>query len=268
MVEEVEVNINGKVLEITLNRPPANAITPSVSYSIHDALKTLQENPALQCGIITARGEKIFCAGWDLKEMAKMETNQEALADALDCPGGFAGITEYWDLKKPVIAAVNGIAVGGGFEIALACDIILCVEESEFFLPEMQRGFLPDVGGIQQLPRKLPYNVAMELLYTGRRMPAREAKHWGLVHAVTTREQLMPQTRKLAETIANGAPLALQALKEVAPKIHGLPVREAFEATKPGNDDLPIYQEMLYSEDFMEGGRAFAEKRPPVWKGK
>ena len=267
MVEEVQVTTNGKVLEIILNRPPANAITQSVSTSIHAALKSLQEDPELQCGIITGCGEKIFCAGWDLKEMARMETNEEALRDALDCPGGFAGITEYWDLKKPVIAAINGMAVGGGFEIALACDIIVCVEEAEFFFPELKRGFLPDVGGVQHLPRKLPYNVAMELLYTGRRMPAREAKDWGLVHEICPRDELMPLARELAASIANSAPLALQALKEVVPKIHGLPVRQAFEATKPGNDDLPVFQKMIFSDDFMEGGRAFAEKRDPVWKG-
>ncbi len=268
MSQEVRVERFGKVLQITLDRPPANAITAEVSLSIHNALIELHEDPELQCGIVTATGEKIFSAGWDLKALAKMESNEEALNDSLNCPGGFAGITEFWDLKKPVIAAVNGIAVGGGFEIALACDIVLCVERAEFFMPEMQRGFLPDVGGIQHLPRKLPYNVAMELLLTGRRMPASEARHWGLVHEVLPREELLPRALEMAEHIANGAPLALQALKEVVPVIQEMPIREAFAATKPGNDAFPVYQKMLFSEDFMEGGKAFAEKRPPVWKGK
>ncbi len=267
MSEEILVTINGKVLEITINRPPANAITQAVSISIHNALKTLQENRELQCGIITGSGEKIFCAGWDLKEMAAMETNEEALDDSLKSPGGFAGITEYWDLKKPVICAANGIAVGGGFEIALACDIVVCAEHTEFFLPEMQRGFLPDVGGIQHLPRKLPYNVAMDLLLTGRRMPSKEAKHWGLVRDVLPADKLLGHARELAQHIAQSAPLPLQALKEVVPEIQNLPIKEAFAATKPGNSDFPVYQKMLYSEDFMEGGRAFAEKRTPNWKG-
>ena len=268
MSEEVIVSIDGKVIEITLNRPPANAITRDVSFAIYEALKTLQDDDSLQCGIITGTGDKIFCAGWDLKEFANMDSNEEALADSLECPGGFAGITEFWDLKKPVICAANGITVGGGFEIALACDIVMCAEHAEFFLPEMQRGFLPDVGGIQQLPRKFPYNVAMELLLTGRRMPAEEAKHWGFVSEVLPAERLIERARETAHLVASGAPLPLQALKEVVPAIQELPIREAFAATKPGNDNFPVYQKMLFSEDFMEGGRAFAEKRLPVWKGK
>ena len=158
--------------------------------------------------------------------------------------------------------------MGGGFEIALASDLIVAADHVEFFLPEMQRGFLPDVGAIQILPRRLPYNVAMDLLYTGRRMSAAEALHWGLVCRVCPRQELMDNVRELAREVAKGAPLALQALKEVVPAIYNLPMPQAFAATKPGNEDLPIYQKMLMSEDFMEGPRAFAEKRAPRWKGK
>ena len=267
MRDAVLVKETGHILEITINRPPANAINAGVSMSIYEALSQLQEEQTLRVGIITGTGDRIFSAGWDLKEIAEMETNEAAVASALECPGGFAGITEFWGLKKPVIAAVNGLAVGGGFEICLAADVIIAADHAEFFLPEMQRGFLPDVGAIQILPRKVPYNVAMELLYTGRPMSAQEAKGWGLVSQVCEREKLMQAARDMAKTIAAGAPLALQALKEVVPAIHSLPIREAFAQTKPGNVRLPIYQKMLMSDDFMEGARAFAEKRAPVWKG-
>ena len=268
MGNEVRVEIYDRILEITLDRPPANAINPGVSNAIYAALCQLQEDDELSVGIITGSGDRFFSAGWDLKEIAAIEDNESAVASAFECPGGFAGISEFWGLKKPVISAINGLAVGGGFEIALATDLIVAADHAEFFLPEMQRGFLPDVGAVQILPRRLPYNVAMDLLYTGRRMGAAEAQQWGLVNRVCPAAQLVQTTRDLAREIARGAPLALQALKEVVPAIYNLPLPQAFAATKPGNSQLPVYQRMLMSEDFMEGPRAFAEKRAPVWKGK
>jgi len=268
MTESVQVKTFDKVVEITIDRPPANAINTSVSNSIYEALTMLQNNDEYQVGIITGSGDRIFSAGWDLKEIAEIESNEEAVNEAFQCPGGFAGLTEFWGLKKPIICAVNGMAVGGGFEIALASDFVIAADHVEFFLPEMQRGFLPDVGGIQHLPRRFPYNVAMDLLYTGRRMSAEEARHWGFVSRICPFDELMDLTRETAVQIAKGAPLALQALKEVVPQIQNLPIDKAFAATKPGNNDLPVYQKMLMSEDFMEGPKAFAEKRAPVWKGK
>jgi crotonobetainyl-CoA hydratase len=268
MNHEVRVETYDHIVEITIDRPPANAINPGVSQAIYEALSMLQKDDDLRVGIITGAGERIFSAGWDLKEIADFDNNEEAINSAIDCPGGFAGITEFWGLKKPVISAINGMAVGGGFEIALSTDLIIAADHAEFFLPETQRGFLPDVGAIQILPRKLPYNVAMELLYTGRRMSAQEAAQWGLVCRVCPPNELMLQARALAHEVARGAPLALQALKEVVPAIHNLPLPQAFAATRPGNAELPIYQKMLMSEDFMEGPRAFAEKRAPRWKGK
>ena len=268
MNAEVRVETRDQIVEITIDRPPANAINPGVSMAIYEALSMLQEDDNLRVGIITGSGERIFSAGWDLKEIAAFDNNEDAVNSAYACPGGFAGISEFWGLKKPVIAAINGMAVGGGFEIALATDLVIAADHAEFFLPEMQRGFLPDVGAIQILPRRVPYNVAMDLLYTGRRMGAEEARQWGLVCRVCPAAELMSQARKLAGEIAQGAPLALQALKEVVPAIYNLPMPEAFAATKPGNDDLPTYQKMLMSEDFMEGARAFAEKRAPRWKGR
>jgi crotonobetainyl-CoA hydratase len=268
MNTEVRIETYDQIVEITIDRPPANAINPDVSNAIYDALTMLQEDDDLRVGIITGSGDRIFSAGWDLKEIANFDNNEDALNSAFSSPGGFAGISEFWGLKKPVISAINGMAVGGGFEIALATDLVIAADHAEFFLPEMQRGFLPDVGAVQILPRKLPYNVAMDLLYTGRRMSAQEALQWGFVCRVCPASELMEQARALAYEIAQGAPLALQALKEVVPAIYNLPLPQAFAATKPGNTDLPIYQKMLMSEDFMEGPRAFAEKRPPKWKGR
>lgn len=268
MKDDVSVKTFDKVVEITINRPPANAINTAVSNEIYNALAMLQNDDRYQVGIITGYGEKIFSAGWDLKEIAQIDNNEDAVNAAFECPGGFAGITEFWDLKKPVICAVNGMAVGGGFEIALASDLVIAADHAEFFLPEMQRGFLPDVGGIQHLPRKFPYNVAMDLLYTGRRMSAQEAHRWGFVSRLCSISDLKDQAREMATNIANGAPLALQALKEVVPGIQNMSISDAFAATKHGNNQFPVYQQMLMSEDFLEGPRAFAEKRAPVWKGK
>ena len=172
---------------------------------------------------MTGAGTRIFCAGWDLKEVARA-TDPAAVNDAvMNKPGGFAGVTEFWDLQKPVIAAVNGAAVGGGFEIALAADIILAADHAHFALPEMARGFVPDAGALQRLPRRIPYNIAMELLLTGRRMDAAEAARWGLVSAVLPSPKLMAVAHQMAESIAEGAPLAVRALLEILRQSTGCP---------------------------------------------
>jgi crotonobetainyl-CoA hydratase len=258
----------GAVLEVTLDRPPVNAISLAVSHALHAAFETLRDDPDLRVGILTGAGDRVFSAGWDMKEVAAAESGAEVNDAAVGAPGGFAGLTEFWDLHKPVIAAVNGVAVGGGFELVLACDLVVAAEHAEFFLPDMQRGFVADAGGVQVLPRRLPYNVAVELLLTGRRMGAREAAQWGLVNAVAPAAEVMTRARAMADTIVEGAPLAIQALMEALPALVPLSVQEAFARTKRGRSGLPAYERMLTSEDFLEGPRAFAEKRKPVWKGK
>ncbi len=260
----------GHVLEITLNRPPANAINRATSRAIHAALKELQDDPDLRVGILTGAGDRIFSGGWDLKEVAAPGFDP-ALDDHPELghgAGGFAGIVEYHDLLKPVICAVNGAAVGGGFEMALACDVILACESAFFQLPEMQRGFLADAGALQRLPRRVPYNVAIELLLSGRRLPADEAKGWGLVHSVHPREALRDAAMALATQIASGAPLALQAMKEVLRHIQTMPVEQSLALTKPGRSGLAMYERMSASDDYLEGPRAFAEKRAPKWTGR
>lgn len=261
----------GKVLEITMNRPPANAINRAMSRAMYKAFHELQSDPSLTCGLITAPGERIFCAGWDLKETAEAGIN---LGDDYDPekgfgPGGFAGITEYFDLKKPVIAAVNGAAVGGGMEVAIACDIILMSETAFFALPEMQRGILADGGAVQKLPRLIPPMVAREFLLSGRRMPAEEAVRWGLVHKAYKQADLLPAAREMAEQISKGAPIALQALKEVLQFTDGMNIVDAMKIVRMGgNHGLEMYGKIPTSEDAMEGIRAFAEKREPVFKGR
>ena len=267
-MKHVRVERRGATLEVTIDRPPANAITPEVSDDLHEAYCLLRDDPALRVGIVTGAGTRIFCAGWDLKEVARA-TDPAVVNDAvMTKPGGFAGVTEFWDLRKPVIAAVNGAAVGGGFAIALAADLIIAAEHAHFALPEMIRGFVPDAGALQRLPRRIPYNIAVELLLTGRRMGADEAARWGLVSKVVPGEKLMSTANELAEKIAEGAPLAVTALLEVLPAIDRLPLVESFDKMKRGRSGLPAYERMMVSEDFLEGPRAYAEKRKPVWKGR
>ena len=262
MSEAVTLDRHGAVLQITLDRPKANAIDAPTSRALARAFHTLRDETALRVAILTGAGERFFSAGWDLKAAA--EGTEDLGAD--HGPGGFAGLTEMFDLNKPVISAVNGMAVGGGFELALAADLIVAAEHAEFFLPEVNLGLIPDSGGVLRLPRCLPRAVAMEMLLTGRRMDAAEAANWGLVNAVVPAGDLMDAARALAERIAAAAPLSTQAVKEVVRETGHLGVEQAFAEMRSGR--LTTYQRLLTSEDAEEGARAFAEKRDPVWQGK
>ncbi|HVI88033.1 MAG TPA: enoyl-CoA hydratase-related protein [Dongiaceae bacterium] len=268
MGEIVETERIGHILRITLNRPKVNAISRALSRALHAAAVQLHTDPDLRVGIITATGDRVFCAGWDFVEATQEPDNAaESGEGSSHGAGGFGGITQYWDLKKPLIAAVNGAAIGGGFEIALAADVILMAENAYFELPEMQRGFLPDAGGVQRLPRRIPYNVAMEMILSGRRMTAAEALRWGLAYRVVPAAQLQDDALALANQIAKGAPLALQALKEVMQAIDGKSLPEAMAMTRIDTTRLPILDRMWKSADAKEGPRAFLEKRAPHWRG-
>ena len=258
MNDAVKVHKRGAVLEVTLDRPKANAIDVPTSIAMGEAFIEFRDDPSLRVAILTGGGEKFFCAGWDLKAAAEGESY-----DADYGPGGFGGITELHNLNKPIIAAVNGLAFGGGFELALSCDLVVAAGHAEFCLPEIKVGVLADAATFR-LPKRIPRNIAMELLMTGRRMGAEEAARWGLVNAVVP--SALEHARELAALLASGPPVALAAIKAVVRETETLSSEECYTLMRSGN--LPAFEAMLASEDAKEGPRAFAEKREPIWQGK
>ena len=261
MNKSVTCKVYDEVLLITLDRPKANAIDAITSHALGDAFVDFRDNDDLRVAIIIGAGERFFCGGWDLKAASEGEA-----VDADFGPGGFAGLTELWDLNKPVIAAVNGLAVGGGFELALAADLIIASSNAEFFVPEATLGIIPDSGGVLRLPRRLPKSVAMDMLMTGRRMGVEEAKHYGLVNRICSQDDLINQSLEWALQISKSAPLSLAAIKSVIRSTEIMDLEEAYELMRSG--EIEAYQKMLHSEDAKEGPIAFSEKRPPKWKGK
>jgi crotonobetainyl-CoA hydratase len=256
----IQVSRSGAVLEVLLDRPNANAIDAATSRAMGEVFAAFRDDSELRVAIVTGAGERFFSAGWDLKAAAEGEA-----PDADYGVGGFGGLQQLPDLNKPVIAAVNGMAVGGGFELALSADLIIAAEHARFALPEISAGTLADAATVK-LPRRIPYHVAMDMLLTGRWMDADEAQRWGLVSRVVPADQLMPVARELAATLAAGPPLVFAAIKEVARASETMSFAEAMSRIM--RRGFPTVAALYGSEDQLEGARAFAEKRAPVWKGR
>ncbi len=243
-----------RVLVITLNRPEQrNAVNAELARGLASALDELESDPSLAVGIVTGAGG-FFCAGMDLKAFAAGETPWVE-------GSGFAGITERVG-DKPLIAAIEGFAVAGGLEIALACDLIVAASGARLGIPEVKRSLVAAGGGLLRLPRMLPRNVANELALTGDPITAERAHALGLVNRVTEPGTALDGALELAAAIAANGPLALAGSKRILRESVDWPQSEAFER------QAPIWQPIFASQDAHEGATAFAEKRPPVWRGR
>jgi crotonobetainyl-CoA hydratase len=258
MSDGIKVVKDGAVLEITIDRPKANAIDLKASRRLNEVVTAFRDDPASRVAIITGAGDRFFSPGWDLKAAAAGEESDEDWG-----VGGFGGLNYPRNLNKPIIAAVNGIACGGGFEVVLGTDIIVMEEHAKFALPEINVGVLADAGTIK-LPRRVPYHVAVEFLLTGRWMDAAEAKHWGLANHVVPKGEGMKKAREIAAQLAEGPPLLFPAIKQLIRHSETLSEHEAFAL----HDSLDAVQRVVRSDDLKEGTRAFTEKRKPNWTGR
>jgi crotonobetainyl-CoA hydratase len=254
----IRTRTDGPILEVTIDRPKANAIDLAASRRLNEVFTSFRDDPELRVAIVTGAGERFFSPGWDLKAAAAGEDSDEDWG-----VGGFGGLNYPRNLDKPLIAAVNGIACGGGFEIVLGTDIIVMEEHARFALPEINVAVLADAGTIK-LRRRIPYHVAVEFLMTGRWMDAAEAKHWGLANHVVPKGEALGKAREIAQQLAAGPPLLFPAIKQLLRHTEVVAEHAAFEL----HDSLDAVQKVIRSEDLKEGARAFSAKRTPVWKGK
>ncbi len=249
------VEINDGVAVLTIDRPKANAIDAATSFAMGEAFVSFESDPAVRVAIFTGAGERFFSAGWDLSADEEFDSDYGA--------GGFGGFVDLPDRTVPVIAAVNGMAVGGGFEIAMAADLIVAADHARFWLPEAGLGILPDAGSVR-LPKLLPAQLAREVLYAGRRLEAAELERSGLVNRVVPGAELLDAARELAARIVTNAPLSVAAIMDIERRTAQLDPIASMALIKT----LPSYRAAIDSDDAQEGTLAFGEKRPPVWRGR
>lgn len=257
--EFIKVDRNGPITTFTLNRPDVmNAMHSPAHFEMHDAVDAFAADPDQWVGIVTGAGDRAFSAGNDLK--------YQATGGKMGRPAsGFAGLTSRYDLTKPLIAAVNGVAMGGGFELALACDIIIAADRAVFALPEPRVGLAALAGGLHRLPRAIGVKRAMSMILTARRVSAAEGKELGFVAEVTTAEDLLRVANQWASGICELGPMSIRASKEAV--YRGLD-EPSLEAALTGQNKYPAVAALYASEDFIEGPLAFSQKRAPAWKGR
>ena len=258
MTTGFHVEVDDGIAILTIDRPKANAIDAATSLAMGNAFVGLEADPNVRVVIVTGAGERFFSAGWDLGAAADGEA-----FDSDYGPGGFGGFPDLPNRTTPVIVAVNGMAVGGGFEIAMAADLLVAAEHAQFFLPEAGLGIIPDAGSVR-LPKLLPGPIAREMLLTGRRMGADEAARWGLVNRVVPATELIDAARVLARDVMWAAPLSVAAMLDIGRQTAHVDPIEAMSLIK----ELPSYRAAIDSDDAAEGNLAYMEKRPPVWKGR
>jgi crotonobetainyl-CoA hydratase len=248
----------GPVTIVTLARPEVyNALHIEAHYELERVFDAFTTDPEQWIAIVTGEGDKAFCAGNDLKWQAAGGARGWGKS-------GFAGLTSRFDCDKPIIAAVNGVAMGGGFEIALACDLIIASENATFALPEPRVGLAALAGGLQRLPRQIGMKRAMGMILTGRHVGAREGHELGFVNEVVPQGEALAAAERWAETIAKNSPMSIRASKQAIEKGLAVSLEQAITEQR----DYPAVQAMIHSQDYIEGPKAFAEKRPPKWLGR